>query len=277
MNKGDFKMKKLIKGLLFTSLLLTLSVLYLNPISTSNNIYAQTYDFNSEYIQYYNSTIEINTDSSLTVTEIIRVYAEGEDIKRGIYRDFPTKYKDRGINYNTTFEVLEVYKDGIPEKYHIENIKNGKRLYIGDENLYLPYGFYSYTIKYRTENQIGFFEDHDELYFNAIGSDWTFKILSGSTTVILPKGVSIDDVKTQAYTGKDGEYGNYYESYIKENQSVQAEFYLTNELQPGEGFSFVVSWPKGFVKEPVLYDKLITYMKSDPALFLSLSIFLLIL
>ncbi|MEX1265387.1 MAG: DUF2207 domain-containing protein, partial [Woeseia sp.] len=51
-----------------------------------------------ERILSYHSDITVDTDGWLNVTETIRVRAEGNRIRRGIYRDYPTTYKDRSGN-----------------------------------------------------------------------------------------------------------------------------------------------------------------------------------
>ena len=73
-----------------------------------------------ERILDYQSDIEVFVDGSMQVTETIHVRAEQKEIKRGIYRDFPTDYKDRfGNRYRVGFEVLEAQRDGRPENWHI--------------------------------------------------------------------------------------------------------------------------------------------------------------
>jgi len=47
-----------------------------------------------EKIIGYHSHIAVHEDSTMTVRETIKVRVEGQKIKRGIYRDFPTRYKD---------------------------------------------------------------------------------------------------------------------------------------------------------------------------------------
>ncbi|MBA3487357.1 MAG: hypothetical protein H0T88_09255 [Lysobacter sp.] len=50
------------------------------------------------------------------VVEQIRVRAEGASIRRGIYRDFPTRYHDhRGNRVVVGFDVVEVRRNGEPE------------------------------------------------------------------------------------------------------------------------------------------------------------------
>ncbi|MEK6270420.1 MAG: DUF2207 domain-containing protein, partial [Planctomycetales bacterium] len=52
-----------------------------------------TLAWSAEEINNYQSAIVVNKDGSLNVTETIQVTAEGNKIKRGIYRDFPTRYQ----------------------------------------------------------------------------------------------------------------------------------------------------------------------------------------
>ena len=56
----------------------------------------------SERILDFQSWIQVHRDGSMSVTENIKVVCAQQQIKRGIYRDFPTKYKDR---YGNTFKV----------------------------------------------------------------------------------------------------------------------------------------------------------------------------
>ena len=51
-----------------------------------------------ERILSFHSDIVLQEDGSMTVTETITVRAERKQIRRGIYRDFPTRYKDRWGN-----------------------------------------------------------------------------------------------------------------------------------------------------------------------------------
>lgn len=64
--------------------------------------------------------------------------AEQREIKRGIYRDFPTDYKDRfGNRYRVDFEVLDARRDGRRESWHSKSQGDEVRVYMGDKNIYL--------------------------------------------------------------------------------------------------------------------------------------------
>jgi uncharacterized membrane protein YgcG len=146
------------------------------------------------------------------------------------------------------FEVLAVTRDGRSEPYFTEPLKNGVRTYIGNKNVFLNSGEYTYALSYRTNRQLGFFESHDELYWNVTGNGWSFPIDYASATLILPSGVPMDAVRHEGYTGPQGAKGADYSSAISENERVIFE--TTRSLHPREGLTIVAMWPKGFVVEP---------------------------
>ncbi|MGH9509820.1 MAG: DUF2207 domain-containing protein, partial [Terriglobales bacterium] len=161
-----------------------------------------------ERILDYHSDITVHADGSMDVRETIKVRARGEQIKRGIYREFPTRYKDRlGNPYRVGFEVVEVLRDGRPDAWHTKDRENGVAVYIGREDVFLRPGEYTYTIAYRTNRQLGFFPDHDELYWNVTGNGWDFFIDQASATVSLPQRVSSSSLRLEGYTGPQGAQG----------------------------------------------------------------------
>ena len=54
-------------------------------------------------------------------------------------------------------------------------------------------------LTYHTDRQLGFFEKHDELYWNVTGNAWEFPIEKATATVELPPGAEV--LSTEAYTG----------------------------------------------------------------------------
>jgi len=130
-----------------------------------------------ERLRRFESDITVSPDASLTVTETIAIQAEGVIFRRGILRDFPTRYEDRyGNAVNVTFDVERVLRDGQLENYRLENLRNGVRVRIGNADVFLERGAHTYTLTYRTTRQLGFFEDFDELYWNVTGTGWDLPI-----------------------------------------------------------------------------------------------------
>ena len=208
-----------------------------------------------ERILKFHSDIEVFADSSMQVTETIRVRSEKKEIKRGIYRDFPTDYKDRfGNRYRVGFEVVKVTRDGRPDGWHTKAEGKGVRVYMGRKDDYLDSGDYTYALTYRTSRQLGFFDDHDELYWNVTGNHWSFPIEEVSARVILPAGIRAEQLVPEAYTGPLGATGRDYRATVDVDGSVRFE--TTRTFKKGEGLTIVVSWPKGFVHEPTRREEI---------------------
>lgn len=202
-----------------------------------------------ERILAYDSVIEVRDDGSLEVSETITVRAEGRQIRRGIYRDFPTRYTERhGNRMVVGFEVLGVTRDGKPEPWFTEDRRNGVRVNTGNDDFLPVPAEYTYRIRYRTTRQLGFFDEHDELYFNAIGHDWAFPIETGSVEVRLPQPVPVDAMRAEGYTGAQGDRGRAFTATLP--QPGVARWRLTQPLAPQQGFTIVLSFPKGLVPEP---------------------------
>ena len=207
-----------------------------------------------EEILDWHSNIIVTQDASMTVTETIQVRAEGNIIKRGIYRDFPTTYKDRAGNRVTVdFTLLGVERDGRPEPYHTRDRSNGIGIYAGQSDVFLKPGVYTYQITYRTDRQLGYFEDHDELYWNITGNGWDFPILKASASVTLPSSVPGNSMRTGGYTGPQNSREGAYSSRIDAEGLVT--FKTTRRLAPREGLTIVLGWPKGHVAEPSRVQK----------------------
>ena len=215
-----------------------------------------------ERILSYHSDITVHPDASLTVTETIKVRAEGKQIKRGIYRDFPVRYAGRDLSrVIVPFEILAVRRDGKSESWHTENKDPYLRIYIGRKNVRLKTGVYTYALTYRARRLLGFFPGHDELYFNVTGNEWAFPIDEASATVTLPEGVSAEAIGHEAYTGVKDAKGKDYESSV--DGAGRCRFRATRPLAQTEGLTIVVTWPKGFVKAPTASERLTGFLRDN--------------
>ncbi|HPF27921.1 MAG TPA: DUF2207 domain-containing protein [Steroidobacteraceae bacterium] len=221
---------------------------------------AQGLAFAAERIIAFDSVIEVRSDSELEVREAIVVEARGENIRRGIYRDFPTRYRRaNGERVVVGFEILYVQRNGAIEKFRLESIANGRRVYIGDPERLIPPGIHTYVIAYRTDTQLGFFADHDELYWNVTGNGWAFPIETVSAEVRLPRGIDLDLITAVGYTGVQGATGSDLAVSLTERGP---SFRSTRSLALGEGLTIAVSWPKGVVSPPTRGMRL-RYMLRD--------------
>ncbi len=229
-----------------------------------------------ERINSYDIVVDVRKDGSLDVTERIGVRAEGNSIRRGIYRDFPTRYRDRfGNQVRVDLAVTSVERNDVIEPWFTEKMSNGVRINTGNDNFLPVPADYVYTLRYRTTRQLGFFADHDELYWNAIGTGWVFPIERGSVEVRLPSAVPVNQLHAEGYTGPQGAQGS---AYVAETPAPGvARYRLTQPLGSYEGFTIVLTFPKGLIAEPTESVKLKWILKDNRGILVALAGFLILL
>ncbi len=224
-----------------------------------------------ERIKSFLSDVTVNADASLDVTETITVNSEGNEIRHGIFRDFPTTYTDRnGQRVIVGLDVLGVKRDGQDEPYGLESLSNGTRIRIGDKDTLLEDTLHRYEIRYRTTRQIGFFDKFDELYWNVTGNGWDFPIDDAMVRITLPQGARIiqHDESTGAYRSRDNN------SRVLSATGNVFEAETTAALDPRQGFTVAVAWQKGLVTPPSGAQKW-AWWASDNAGFFTLGLGLL--
>ncbi|TCL75864.1 DUF2207 domain-containing protein [Rhizobium sp. BK251] len=238
------------KGFLAT---LALAVLWLaTPLSLSSVSAA-------EVINSFRSAVEVERDGQMQVSETLDVQVEGREIKRGIFRDFPLTFLDaNGRRADVDFEVVSVERDGRPEPWHSESIGGGIRIYTGEQDVFLDPGRHSFTITYRTNRQIRYFADHDELYWNVTGNGWRFPILSASADVTLPEGAIAEDVNF--FTGPQGSTAH--NARVTE-QGNRVDFEMTRPLAVGEGLTIAVKLAKGVIAPPSASQERMWFLKDN--------------
>jgi Predicted membrane protein (DUF2207) len=200
-----------------------------------------------ERITDYDSDIVVAPNGTMTVTETIAVWVTGDEIRHGIYRDFPTRYTDKhGLKVHVRFDVASVRMDGYDEPYDTEGLDNGVRVKIGDKDRYVEHGAHTFVLTYVTDRQVGFFDKYDELYWNVTGNGWIFPIDKAEATIHLPKGASIQ--RWSVYTGLQGATGHNATADQLSGDTIR--FATTQPLVEHEGLTIAVAFAKGAVAPP---------------------------
>jgi len=206
----------------------------------------------TERILKFESNVIVRADGSLKVKETIHVRGERGAIRRGIYRDFPVRYRSKnGYWRGVGFKVTDVTRDGRSEPSFSERSGDYERLYIGEKSTFLKSGEFVYEITYVTTRQLRFFEDFDELYWNVTGTKWQFPIDKVIATITLPEGATA--LQRNAFTGRFGQSGSDYRIVSESNQFIRFE--TTRGLGSWEGLTVAVGWQKGIVPAPSLLSK----------------------
>lgn len=198
----------------------------------------------TERIKQFHADILIKENGNIIVTETIKIYAAEQQIDHGIFRELPMKNYSSKVSRNNFYTILNVIKDGQKEPYHTDVDSEKLSIYIGDKDLSLSEGTYTYKLTYEVEAQIHSYNDFDEVYWNVTGNYWQFDIENVSARVILPKGAST--LQTHCYTGILGSKASECISKTIGN----SVYFTSKNLKKEEGFTVAVGFPKGIVHQP---------------------------
>lgn len=196
-------------------------------------------------IKDFTSQILIDQNSTLTVEEKITVDFQSE-YHHGIYREIPVKYQRAGANYNLRLRVISV-EDAAGKPYQYKLTPQGRyvRIRIGDPDRYVQ-GINTYNILYQVRRALNYFEEHDELYWNVTGNEWDVPIKRARAVISFPEVIPEDRVGWLSFTGP---YGSTTSEARVDKEGKQLIF-TVESLQAREGLTFVLSFPKGYLKRP---------------------------
>jgi uncharacterized protein (TIGR04222 family) len=201
-----------------------------------------------ESIHRYDVSIRIEPSGSLLVTETID-YDFGSTPKHGIYRDLPER-----VRYDDTFDrvypihILRVAATGASAEQSVEHQDGTLQLRIGDPDRTVT-GEHVYTIIYRVDGALNGFRDHDELYWNAIGADWSVPIESAAVHVRGPAPVT----RVACFEGPAGSSLPCDRARVERGSAS----FVQGAMPPYEALTVVVALPPGSVAStaPILEER----------------------
>ena len=207
-------------------------------------------------IERFDAAITVNRDGSIDVTETISPRFTGK--WNGIFRTIPVKYHTpQGFNWTLRLELVSV-TDGQGQTLKTEASR---------ERHYLKYKIWvpgaedatrTVVLRYRAENGLRFFEDHDELYWNVTGDEWEVPIEAATARIVLPDGA--EGVRAIAFNGA---YGSTARDALVEQDGTVIRIAMPHRLEFHEGLTAVVGWNKGLVAEPTTTDRAIGFFESN--------------
>lgn len=207
--------------------------------------------FAAEHVDTFHARIAIEPAGTLLVSETIR-YDFGTTERHGIYRDIPLKYTAAYGNYTIRVQDIEVTdKQGGPAPFTLERQGSQQRIRIGDPDQFVS-GLQTYEIRYRVARAINFFEGYDELYWNVTGNAWDVSMQGITAIVELPEGAKAGELTTRCYSGPAGSDAPCASPFVPEDKDASADSvtFRHTALEPAEGLTIVVQFPKGLVNPP---------------------------
>ena len=195
----------------------------------------------SEHIADYHSDVTIEPDGTIEVHETI-VYDFGVVPKHGIFRTIPVR---------TISVAQERVRPRVPAHGGVGErvgrhagavLRRGRRRQRADQDRRSRptiSGEHTYDIVYRVRGEMNAFADHDELVWNAVGTEWPVPIDKASATVHAPGRHHAGGCAT-------GQFGATFPCDTATSSGPTAEFSKA-PLNPYEGMTFTVALPKGAV------------------------------
>ncbi|MCA9308407.1 DUF2207 domain-containing protein [candidate division WWE3 bacterium] len=198
-----------------------------------------------ESIKHFDVKLQAQTNGTLVVTEKI-TYDFHLNQRHGIIRNVKTVFtNNEGKDLETPLELISVQdENGINYKYSSDKSSKYYNIKIGDPNTTVT-GVKIYVITYTLKGAIEEFADHDEIYHNVTGNEWSVPIQNATTTVKLPAQIPNENIKRLCFTGTLGSTEQSCESKNFEQGTIV--YTSKRALNPGEGFSIVTSFDKGYI------------------------------
>jgi uncharacterized membrane protein len=194
-------------------------------------------------IERFDARIRVNPDASVDVTETITARFVGS--WNGLFRTIPVKYRtSQGLNWTLGVALVSA-KDDAGRDLRTEISREGHNVKF---KVWIPGASNAdrtLVLRYRATNGLRFFEEHDELYWNVTGDEWTVPIHAATAEIELPPGAA--GVRAIAFNGV---YGSTAQEATVEVRGTGVRIAMPHALQYREGLTAVVGWNKGVVTPP---------------------------
>ncbi|MFZ1654504.1 MAG: DUF2207 domain-containing protein, partial [Candidatus Moraniibacteriota bacterium] len=234
-------------------------------------VWAQGMPDATEHIERFESNIVIASDGTIAVTETIR-YAFGLAEKHGIYRDIPVKYAT-SLGTRTALDItVESVADETGKTLTYEESHSGGnlRIQIGDADRLIT-GTHTYVIRYRVAGALAFYQDFDELYWNATGHDWEVAIATALVTVRTETRAS--GWRTACYVGPRGSTEHCDQAASRSEAMNLYRVEWNEALSPGSGITIAIGFDKGYAAEPTWWERIAAFFKNNPLILLPFVVF----
>lgn len=164
--------------------------------------------------------------------------------------DFTFFYRSIEMNkFRSIRDISVTDEDGEPVKASIYD-QDGKKFIklnfdIEDEER-------TWIFEYTIIGGLGYFTDHDELYWNAVSNERESLIKSSRVRVVLPAAAPMIDMRSKLFYGPRGSRQILPTHRIVDDRTFE---FKARNLEPNTDLTIVAGWPKGIVDEPFIKSR----------------------
>lgn len=186
--------------------------------------------------------IRVNQDSTFEVVE------EQAYRLTGSFGYFFRDIELKDLDHLSEIQVFDSYgRELSQDEYELSYKGNRRHIQWNFDRRDFDNEIKSWTIKYKVNGGLGFYDDYDELYWNAIFADREVPVNEAEVMVYLPEAAQVDQVRL--FIGQSGDKTNCQDYRIVDGQTVR---FWGKDIQPGQFMTIVITWPKGIVSHPFL-------------------------
>jgi len=209
--------------------------------------------YKPEVVERLEINLSLQNNSDIRIKE--KIYWYFPSPKHGMYRNIPINKRSEGnplktptsIQINSVMYYPSNNVTGIRNSYSKEESGREVVIKIGEANRTIT-GLYVYEIDYTVKNGINYFEDHDELFWNIIGTGWTVPIEKVEAKINVPGIIQ----NTVCYTGLSGSKGT--NCQITKESDTSLLLTNTTPLKQNEAITIAVSMPKGSIVDVLIKE-----------------------
>lgn len=223
------------RAFLFLTGFFILSTIFL---LTGTPAQAKSWDFAS-----FDVEIMVQSDGSFKVQETQTVNFDGD------FSYFYRSIDHKGLKDIRDINVLDA--DGRPVDKHVY-LEDGKTVIKLDIDIHGSVQK-TWIFEYVVIGGLRFFDDHDELYWNAISSERDVGIKSTKVRVVLPSEAVMTKMMSKLFYGPAGSTDTLDTHMIVDSATFEFEH---QDIAPNTHLTIVAGWPKGIVDEPFLKSRL---------------------
>jgi len=197
---------------------------------------------NGERIDRYQVALRPATDGSMQVEETIE-YNFGTAHRHGIERTIPlvSRYDARHDREYPIDHITASSPTGAPAQ-QTTTFDPVVRVRIGDPNNNSVTGRQTYVIRYQLHRVVTSYPDHQEVYWNPVGTEWKVPITAATVTVSGPVGAQ----KATCFQGARGSK----QTCPHRIDAAGTAHFTASALTPGQGLTVVAAYPSGSFTAP---------------------------
>jgi uncharacterized membrane protein len=233
-------------------------LLLVQPVKASGSLYIENYDV----------SVDVDTDSTFVVSETISYRATG---KYGtIYREVTLEDHDAvercrndpslqcgGFSYVTVTGVYDGDGNKLPDsEYSVYETYSNYEDRLRIEWVYAPEKrsfnneLFTWTIEYKVFGGLGYFDSYDLFYWDVFYPDRSYEIKDALFEITFPRDIGFSDEDLQVFTNRFGGY-----DYKYDYDDTQSKLTVSAEdLSSYDDFTVMIKFPKGIVQKYASLD-----------------------